>query len=104
MMKKEINFLLVLEYLGCLILSVSCFFVEGPIGVGLALTSVAFLGIKKLIEKFSNKDEFIDENALIFELIERKIQKQIINNFEYKIPKKKLLFIMMKILRILLKK
>ena len=74
-----------------LILSVSGLFLEGPIGVGLVLASFAFLGINKLIEKFSNKDEFIAENELIFELIERKIQKRMVDDFKNKIPKEKII-------------
>ena len=74
-----------------LILSVSGLFLECPIGVGLVLASFAFLGINKLIEKFSNKDEFIAENELIFELIERKIQKRIVDDFKNKIPKEKII-------------
>ena len=55
------------------------------------LASLTLKGIKKLIEKFSNNDEFIKENKIIFELIEEKMKKQIIKNFEYKIPKEKII-------------
>ena len=44
-----------------------------------------------MINKFSKNDEFIKENEIIFELIESKMMGQIIKNFEYKIPKEKII-------------
>ena len=87
---------------------IGSFFFTGPIGWGLIITSYALIGLsflgKHLINKFSKKDEFIKENEIIFELIESKMMEQIMKNFEYIIPKEKSLFIMMKILRKLLKR
>lgn len=77
-------------------LSISSFFVTGPIGIWFAIASLTIFGLslitKKLLKNFySKKDEFIRENEVIFELIEMKMQKEIIKNFEYKIPKEKII-------------
>ena len=71
------------------------FFVTGPIGVGLNIISSVLYGLsilgRPLINKFSKNGEFIKENEVIFELIEKKMQEQITKNFEYKIPKEKII-------------
>ena len=86
-------------------LSTIGFFAAGPIGIGLSIAGLVVFGLsfitKKLLKNsYSKKDEFVQENEMLFELIEMKMQKKIIDNFDKKIPKeKKLLFIMMKISR-----
>ena len=73
-------------------LLISSFFVTGPIGIGLAIASLTNFGLSLITQKLhANKDEFIRENEVIFELIEMKMQKEIIKNFEYKIPKEKII-------------
>ena len=74
-----------------MILSLSGLFVLGLPGLGLLLVSFLSYSVKKLIDKFSNKEKFIAENKLIFELIELKMQDKIINNFKDKIPKEKII-------------
>ena len=89
-MKIKVNFLLIKGiYSINIILSNSSF--KAPIIGFTFLMSLALKGIKKLIEKFSNNNEFIKENKIIFELIQMKMEKKIIKNFEYKIPKEKII-------------
>ena len=87
-----------LSSLGSLHLALSIWkfaFLTGPIGIALVITSMTVGGLyfylKKTVDDlFSDKDEFVHENEIIFELIEMKMEKQIINNFEHKIPNEKI--------------
>jgi len=98
-------------------LSTIGFFAAGPIGIGLSIAGLVVFGLsfitKKLLKNsYSKKDEFVQENEMLFELIEMKMQKKIIDNFDKKIPKEKIIVyndenfkeIILKIKNILLKK
>ena len=61
--------------------------VAEPIRLGLNMVCLTHCLIQIL---YSKKDKFILENEIIFEIIEMKMKKEIIKNFEYKIPKKKI--------------
>ena len=61
--------------------------VAEPIRIGLNMVCLTHCLIQIL---YSKKDKFILENEIIFEIIEAKMQKEIIKNFEYKIPKAKI--------------
>jgi len=61
--------------------------VAEPIRLGIDFARLTY----SLIQYFySKKDKFIRENEIIYEIIEAKMQKEIIKNFEYKIPKEKI--------------